>query len=700
MQLDQTQTDDIKQHQKYKLLQDWGIKNGVKMKGVKFQEFFGDVTGMIALEDLPSNTAIICIPQSLIISPNKCKRSNLVSVYNSHPEMFDEEETNNADFNILTFYMYNEKKKGESSFYYSYIQAIQTNNTLLGWSNDDLNKIEDPIILEEFTTIKQDVLGLWGKAKLIFDNNQDVFGIPRVTDKKDFYWAVECVMSRCFGWALRYTCLIPIADFLNHSNRACTHYMVHQRLEQGNGIKSVDKMNYEQQYIIKRNKINLSILDIENENDMQIYEDQKNKYIIQNKEYIRDDYQIEYLNRISQNEKRIIINKIQYEQLMKDEQLNIWELDSVTSSDSEDNDSDEEIKLEKQKQFEILKIKEFAELKLREEQKRIQREQEQQSLQNQRIVTVTLDPKNKNKVIIRGLPQYQIEAIKVKQQMMNGRLWKDGKESKEYDDDDDESEKSEESKWDWLDEYDEDAYFCIVTTVPIKKYEQVTISYGRRTNRFLLCWYGFALEQNLYSSFNFRLWLNNDILQERNREQILNTIIIKKLISVDESIVDKITYNGYEIPVSSLSKEIRIKKNHLNMDVIIFLRLLLQMQYGNEKELLSIIPVSIDYEIFVMQFYDSMLNHLLNSYSQDLIQDLKELEQQIEIPKRFAIYINKERKEILINQINIVTEAIKILKKYKEIGRLKDSYLLNDKLQNIQIIKALKRYLQLINEFL
>jgi len=38
-------------------------------------------------------------------------------------------------------------------------------------------------------------------------------------------------MSRCFGWSLKSTSMIPIADFLNHSNKACTHYLVHSKIE-------------------------------------------------------------------------------------------------------------------------------------------------------------------------------------------------------------------------------------------------------------------------------------------------------------------------------------------------------------------------------------------------------------------------------------------------------------------------------------
>lgn len=47
--------------------------------------------------------------------------------------------------------------------------------------------------------------------------------------------------------------------------------------------------------------------------------------------------------------------------------MNIWDVTSITSSDSEDNDSDEENKAAKNKEFEILKIKELAEWKIRQD---------------------------------------------------------------------------------------------------------------------------------------------------------------------------------------------------------------------------------------------------------------------------------------------------------------------------------------------
>lgn len=40
-------------------------------------------------------------------------------------------------------------------------------------------------------------------------------------------------MTRCFGWSLKSTSLVPFADMLNHSNTATTHYVVHADIERG-----------------------------------------------------------------------------------------------------------------------------------------------------------------------------------------------------------------------------------------------------------------------------------------------------------------------------------------------------------------------------------------------------------------------------------------------------------------------------------
>lgn len=53
---------------------------------------------------------------------------------------------------------------------------------------------------------------------------------------------------------------------------------------------------------------------------------------------------------------------------------------------------------------------------------------------------------------------------------------------------------------------DADSFFIVTTNTFIKKGEQIFNSYGRRSNRFLLVWYGFTHFNNKYDSIIFRFW--------------------------------------------------------------------------------------------------------------------------------------------------------------------------------------------------
>ena len=73
-------------------------------------------------------------------------------------------------------------------------------------------------------------------------------------------------MTRCFGWHLPSTMLIPFADFLNHSDDGVTHYIVNRRFEK-------DEKLMADQYVPKKKKINLEIF---NDNKITLTEeDQK-----------------------------------------------------------------------------------------------------------------------------------------------------------------------------------------------------------------------------------------------------------------------------------------------------------------------------------------------------------------------------------------------------------------------------------------
>ena len=74
--------------------------------------------------------------------------------------------------------------------------------------------------------------------------------------KEDFIWCHETVMTRCFGWSLPATMLVPMADFLNHSPDGTTHYVVNTEFERKD-TKIPDT------YVMKQKKIDLAIFNDE-----------------------------------------------------------------------------------------------------------------------------------------------------------------------------------------------------------------------------------------------------------------------------------------------------------------------------------------------------------------------------------------------------------------------------------------------------
>ncbi len=77
-------------------------------------------------------------------------------------------------------------------------------------------------------------------------------------DKELFIWSFEYVLTRCYGWSLKYTCLIPYADLLNHNPIAVDHCYVNIQLE--NKYDASKKV--EEEYAIKKGFINMDLIGI------------------------------------------------------------------------------------------------------------------------------------------------------------------------------------------------------------------------------------------------------------------------------------------------------------------------------------------------------------------------------------------------------------------------------------------------------
>ncbi len=63
------------------------------------------------------------------------------------------------------------------------------------------------------------------------------------------------------------------------------------------------------------------------------------------------------------------------------------------------------------------------------------------------------------------------------------------------------------------------------THAPVQAGSQLFNSYGSRTNRFLLVWYGFTYRDNLYDSVTLRLQANFPQEKPKARNIVLDTYV-------------------------------------------------------------------------------------------------------------------------------------------------------------------------------
>lgn len=172
--------------------------------------------------------------------------------------------------------------------------------------------------------------GNWSILTKILKNYPSFF--PNFEESKlDYFWSQTFVMTRCYGWSLPSTVLIPLSDFLNHNEDGINHFMVHKKFEKNESLKV-------QSYFIKKRKVDLSEF-----NDPQL---NKFKPFAQNNETIKQLY-IKENNKFvpEENDENKSLLKINYEKLVQDIGKQIYHLSHFETSDEEDNDTGIELKL-------------------------------------------------------------------------------------------------------------------------------------------------------------------------------------------------------------------------------------------------------------------------------------------------------------------------------------------------------------------
>jgi len=74
----------------------------------------------------------------------------------------------------------------------------------------------DPFFVGEAVEYREELKNEWEEVKEVFDKYPKLF--THTNSERVFFSFYAQVCSRCFGWGIPHTSMIPMADNLNHSD--------------------------------------------------------------------------------------------------------------------------------------------------------------------------------------------------------------------------------------------------------------------------------------------------------------------------------------------------------------------------------------------------------------------------------------------------------------------------------------------------
>ena len=110
-------------------------------------------------------------------------------------------------------FLLHEQSKGTESFWHPYISVMNTADLVANWQQDEMSQFMDTELMMNCILYKSEIEAEWLEIKPILEANQELF--PGVT-KDLFVRMYNYACTRCFGWTLPSTMMVPLADFMNH----------------------------------------------------------------------------------------------------------------------------------------------------------------------------------------------------------------------------------------------------------------------------------------------------------------------------------------------------------------------------------------------------------------------------------------------------------------------------------------------------
>ena len=117
----------------------------------------------------------------------------------------------------LVLYIIYEFLKGEDSFWKPYLDLMPYVKFFCHWPLDLVDATQDPNLIKYAQDYKDELEKEWKTLSKVIAKYPDIFAPESITSDL-FYKFYAQVCTRCFGWGLPSTSMIPMADNCNHSD--------------------------------------------------------------------------------------------------------------------------------------------------------------------------------------------------------------------------------------------------------------------------------------------------------------------------------------------------------------------------------------------------------------------------------------------------------------------------------------------------
>lgn len=343
----------------------------------------------------------------------------------------------------LAIFLLSEYLKGpEKSFWWPYIDVMNESDIASFWSESELERLGDYELKREAQTYKDEVLFEWDQISKLIPLYPEAF--PGGACKEQFLLMYNYACTRCFGWTLPSTMMVPLADFLNH--QPCdTQYEIYQR-DLHTVKTSVDSQGYRTP---KRFSIDYT----------QIYTDSELAGL--------NEETLGHIKGEVEEKDRIYIPRKQLFNETKDKLENkplnnVWEVGYWSTDDEEDNDSDYEGPEVSDEEGEDEEEDEYDEEDSQE------RADPTDKIKQEKYES-TLKPEEK---------KYLLQVSEIEKKIMQQNHFFDKRKKVA----------STEADFKWWKFDDAKTYFVLTTKrrSTYRRGEQIFNCYGRRSNKFLL----------------------------------------------------------------------------------------------------------------------------------------------------------------------------------------------------------------------